>query len=116
MRGRDGEGARSWRRIVAPENGWGISGSAIEEVYASATYLGVRVYSLVDYQHLAQPANIRPSPLQADLCDSIRHPLTPSFSVEYRNKSMAKIFGGPYNGTYVLAVIIFSLGIIRDLM
>jgi hypothetical protein len=29
---------------------------------------------------------------------------------------MTKIFGGPYNGTYVLAVIIFSLGIIRDLM
>ncbi|KAJ9111760.1 hypothetical protein QFC22_006419 [Naganishia vaughanmartiniae] len=35
---------------------------------------------------------------------------------EYRNKSMTKIFGGPYNGTYVLAVIIFSLGIIRDLI
>lgn len=29
---------------------------------------------------------------------------------------MTKIFGGPYNGTYVLAVIIFSLGIIRDMM
>lgn len=36
--------------------------------------------------------------------------------LEYRNKSMTKIFGGPYNGTYVLAVIIFSLGIFRDLM
>ncbi|KAI5449871.1 Phosphatidyl-N-methylethanolamine N-methyltransferase [Naganishia albida] len=35
---------------------------------------------------------------------------------EYRNKSMTKIFGGPYNGTYVLAVIIFSLGIFRDLI
>jgi hypothetical protein len=29
---------------------------------------------------------------------------------------MTKVFGGPYNGTYVLAVTIFSLGIIRDLM
>ena len=36
--------------------------------------------------------------------------------VEYRNKSMTKMFGGPYNGTYVLAITIFSLGIIRDLM
>lgn len=40
---------------------------------------------------------------------------TPSL-VEYRNKSMTKMFGGPYNGTYVLAITIFSLGIIRDLM
>ncbi|KAJ9102013.1 hypothetical protein QFC19_004938 [Naganishia cerealis] len=29
---------------------------------------------------------------------------------------MTKLFGGPYNGTYVLAVIIFSLGIIRDII
>ncbi|GHJ89061.1 hypothetical protein NliqN6_5463 [Naganishia liquefaciens] len=35
---------------------------------------------------------------------------------EYRNKSMTKMFGGPYNGTYVLAITIFSLGIIRDLI
>ncbi|KAI9631820.1 phospholipid methyltransferase-domain-containing protein [Dioszegia hungarica] len=35
---------------------------------------------------------------------------------EYRNKSMTKIFQSPYYGCYVLAVSIFSLGIIRDLM
>src|SRR4051812_40858672 len=35
---------------------------------------------------------------------------------EFHNKTMTKMFGSPLRGTYVLAVIIFSLGIIRDLM
>lgn len=34
--------------------------------------------------------------------------------IEYRNKSLTKIFGSPYLGCYALAVAIFSLGIIRD--
>lgn len=34
--------------------------------------------------------------------------------VEYRNKSLTKIFGSPYLGCYALAVAIFSLGLIRD--
>jgi methylene-fatty-acyl-phospholipid synthase len=29
---------------------------------------------------------------------------------------MTKIFGSPYNGCYVLAVTIFSLGIFRDVL
>jgi len=35
---------------------------------------------------------------------------------EFHNKTMTKMFGSPLRGTYVLAVIIFSLGIIRDLI
>jgi phosphatidylethanolamine N-methyltransferase len=34
--------------------------------------------------------------------------------LEYRNKSLTKIFGSPYLGCYALAVAIFSLGLIRD--
>ncbi|EER37661.1 methylene-fatty-acyl-phospholipid synthase [Histoplasma capsulatum var. duboisii H88] len=33
---------------------------------------------------------------------------------EYRNHFLTRIFGSPYNGCYVLAVAIFSLGILRD--
>ncbi|KKK25160.1 phospholipid methyltransferase, partial [Aspergillus ochraceoroseus] len=37
-----------------------------------------------------------------------------TFSVEYRSQVLTRIFGGPYYGCYFLAVVIFSLGILRD--
>ncbi|KAJ5248697.1 hypothetical protein N7468_000148 [Penicillium chermesinum] len=33
---------------------------------------------------------------------------------EYNSHILTRIFGGPYNGCYFLAVVIFSLGILRD--
>ncbi|KAJ5909083.1 Phosphatidyl-N-methylethanolamine N-methyltransferase, partial [Penicillium taxi] len=33
---------------------------------------------------------------------------------EYNNRTLTRIFGGPYRGCYFLAVTIFSLGILRD--
>lgn len=35
---------------------------------------------------------------------------------EYRNKTITKTLGSPYLGCYALAVVIFSLGIFRDLV
>ena len=36
--------------------------------------------------------------------------------VEFHNKTLTKTFGSPYLGCYFLAVTIFSLGIIRDVL
>ncbi|ORX50649.1 phospholipid methyltransferase [Piromyces finnis] len=35
---------------------------------------------------------------------------------EYRNKTLTKIFKSPKNGCYFLAFVIFTLGIVRDLL
>jgi len=36
--------------------------------------------------------------------------------IEYRNKTLTKIFKSPKKGCYFLAFVIFTLGIVRDLL